>query len=349
MTKLSSRTRRLASAPGKLLIAGEYAVLEGHPALVTSTSRRAHARLSAVDDDSLCLQLPDGLLCRVTRGREGLSLSPSAPEALLLLALLQTLDERQRSLPTGLLEVDTAGFYLGVDKLGLGSSAAVCASVAALLVDSDQASSPALLHALADEAHTRFSGPEGKGSGIDVAASCFGGTFRFTRTAEATSLTPWTLCPEGVDLIVGYAGSSTSTRHFLREIRACKARDGSRYDEAIALIAAATKRLLEATEGKSGPEPFFEALEECRTLMQRLGDLAGLDIVSAPHRRIAAIASTYGGAAKPSGAGGGDVAICFVPREAAQLCREQLRREGFPVVEPLTTGAPGAQREHSLT
>lgn len=338
-----------ASAPGKLLIAGEYAVLEGHPALVTATSRRAHAQLSAVEDDSLSLQLPEGLRCQVVRAREGLTLLPPAPEAALLLALLRVLDDDNLPLPSGLLEVDTAGFYLGSEKLGLGSSAAVCASVAALLVSDDRRSSPANFHALADEAHTRFSGPQGKGSGVDVAASCHGGTFRFTRTPDGAAMTPWALCPTGLDLIVCYAGSSTSTRHFLTELGLYKAQARRRYDEAIGRVAAGTAELLEAAHPHSSTALFLSSLERCRDHLQALGDLAGLDIVSFPHRRIAAIAGAHGGSAKPSGAGGGDVAVCFVPSDETHRCRERLIAEGFPVVEPLTPGAPGAQREDTAS
>src|SRR6185312_8144243 len=40
---------RILSAPGKVFLAGEYAVLEGHPALVAGVDRRIHATVERVN------------------------------------------------------------------------------------------------------------------------------------------------------------------------------------------------------------------------------------------------------------------------------------------------------------
>jgi hypothetical protein len=57
---------------------------------------------------------------------------------------------------------------------------------------------------------------------------------------------------------------------------------------------------------------------------------------------IAAITARHGGAAKPSGAGGGDVAVCLVPRENRAALAQALVDPGHPVID-VALDAPGAR------
>ena len=49
----------IASAPGKLVLLGEYAVLEGAPALVMAINRRARVRMTAQSDGTCEVSAPD--------------------------------------------------------------------------------------------------------------------------------------------------------------------------------------------------------------------------------------------------------------------------------------------------
>lgn len=68
--------------------------------------------------------------------------------------------------------------------------------------------------------------------------------------------------------------------------------------------------------------------------MQKLGRESGTDIVTAAHRRVRDLAACARCAAKPSGAGGGDVAVCLCPgpSEAEQL-RGLLRDAGIATLQ----------------
>jgi phosphomevalonate kinase len=55
---------------------------------------------------------------------------------------------------------------------------------------------------------------------------------------------------------------------------------------------------------------------------------------------VAACARAVGGAAKPSGAGGGDLAVCFTPLDAHERLHAELARAGFAPL-PVGLGAPG--------
>lgn len=122
-----------ASAPGKLVLLGDYAVLAGGPALVAAVDRRAV-------------------------GATGGPIPPSAVvEAVLARAKLEG---GRPELP----EIDTRAFLdEHGQKLGLGSSAAVAVVTAALSLGRDDER----ILRVALEGHRDAAG--GVGSGVDVA------------------------------------------------------------------------------------------------------------------------------------------------------------------------------------
>jgi mevalonate kinase len=317
------------SAPGKVLIAGEYAVLEGHPALVASVDRRARATLTPGDELTVgglglgplrAQQSAGSVLLDGDDGRLGL-----------LRAVLQVATERGVPLPRGHLAVDTSEFYENDEKLGLGSSAAVAAAVAGLLLGTAGDVDEEEVHELAAAAHERFS--DGRGSGVDVAASSYGGIIRFERIEGAPQCHTWPLAPRELVPVVVYVGEPASTRELLAKVDKLRAAERKRYDERIADIAWAALELLDAVSPDEDPRVFVAAMDRCRRAMRRLGDKVGVDIVSPPHRRVAKLARLHGGSAKPSGAGVGDVAIAFVPGENEESFSAALEAEGFLAVE----------------
>ena len=78
-----------------------------------------------------------------------------------------------------------------------------------------------------------------------------------------------------------------------------------------------------------------------------LGDLIGLPIVTPALAEAAALAQSLGGAAKPSGAGGGDVGVAFMTDQgAAETFRERAAHLGLEILS-IRTGADGLRREPS--
>jgi hypothetical protein len=84
------------------------------------------------------------------------------------------------------------------------------------------------------------------------------------------------------------------------------------------------------------------AVREWNRALDGLAEALGLSIVTDAHRAIAACAESVaeGASAKPSGAGGGDLAVCFTPREATARLRARLLDLGFEPLD-LRIGARG--------
>jgi phosphomevalonate kinase len=306
-------------APGKLVVMGEYAVLAGHAGIVAAVDVYANA----------------------TRGPgQGIAFDDGG---LLRACIDESVDGGFiDGIPDDTIAVDTVDFRdADGRKFGLGSSAAVCVSFLRALVPQLQGDDDGL-HALAQRAHRRFQ--HGKGSGIDVAASVYGGLVHFRRCSEVAddvwgSRLPMSLGDAGVGALAVWSGHSQDTRDFVKRCQSAweHVETASATAAAIAGIADATGIFLKAlADGDQGR--LLASVSTARLHMSDLGQVAGADIVSAPHRAIALLAATHGGTAKPSGAGGGDVALAFAPLDTLPALRVALIQGGFPVL-PLSLGA----------
>jgi mevalonate kinase len=300
------------SAPGKLVLAGEYAVLLGHPAVVTAVGVRA-----------------------VARRRSGETRFPRDAGGLIDACVGALRDEGSAPAPGGY-TVDTDAFRDAGRKLGLGSSSAACVAFLAAAIASPSAGlDPTRLHALAQAAHHTFSG--GRGSGIDVAAAVFGGTCVFSRSTGGVPRTadlPAT--PDGLRVLVVFTGRSQDTRQYVARVLAL-----SDPAAAVAPLGHAARAFAAAWE-RGEAEDVLRAVRATAHAMEDLGRRAGIDIVSEPHGRLVALANHLGGAAKPSGAGGGDVGLIFVPAEAEGAAHAAVRHAGLEIVD-VELGAPGAR------
>jgi phosphomevalonate kinase len=347
-------SRRIASAPGKLVVAGEYAVLEGHPALVAAVDRRARVDLRRSAEHLTVTGLFSSDAgqghgpFRVHDTGTGVEIVGDEGDTMRLVrAVLDELLRRDVPLPTGQLTLDSSALStveLGDEalKLGLGSSAAAAAAlVCAVAAEAGADEIVADPFPVAYAAHLAFS--TGRGSGIDVAASSRGGLVRFRRTDEGPVLSEAGRLPADLAVAVVFAGHSQDTRAFLDETNKLKRDKRSLYDDVIGEQAEATARFLDALDQQDAPA-LIDATAASRRAMQRLGEAAGIDIVSAPHRAIADAAASIGGSAKPSGAGGGDVALAFAPADKKQHLVAALAGAGFSSVR-LSLGAIGPRSE----
>ncbi len=329
-----------ASAPGKAVLCGEYAVLDGAPAIAMAVSRRARVRVTETGDAWHRVSAP-GLhpLPAVFRSDAAGSLAwrDGRGDARRFALLEQVWRAAAPPWRAGLdLVIDTRPFFRepGGPKLGLGSSAALAAALAAALCDA--AASTGDLYRTAAVAHRHFQ--DGRGSGVDVAAAVHGGVIGYRMEAGQAERLDW---PGGLYFELLWSGRPASTAGKLARLAA--APRGASAD-GLGDAAAAAAACWQA--GRAGA--ILESLRAYTAALRRFSDDHDLGVFDGGHRELAGEAHGYGVVYKPCGAGGGDIGIAFAGERAALAAfAESSRSRGF---EPLAAAcdARGARREGGL-
>jgi phosphomevalonate kinase len=312
-----------ARAPGKLVALGEYAVLEGAPAIVLAIDRYAVATLEASHDAQCHLRT------RMAERRDH-SFSLGASSGVPLVDAVTA--SAPASQPwSGML--DSSAFFAGDTKVGLGSSAAALCAWAGVWAGyvANASGRPDMSLAALVELHRAFQG--GRGSGIDVAASVTGGVVEFRLDVARAPQVGSVRLPNSVGFAGIFAGRSASTPEFVAHFRAFQA---ARPGEAAALLrqlsATAEAGCAAARGGVAGA--FVEAIADYGRGLARLGEAIGADIVTAEHRQIGEHARRHGVAYKVSGAGGGDLGLaCALDKGALDAFKASVRERGFRVIE----------------
>lgn len=264
------------TAPGKLFLVGEYAVLDGAPAVVIAVDR-------------------GGVRCTWTPGPDLEIHTPAGDDRFVRAALLAS------EAPPGRWAFTDEAPPNTPDKPGLGgSAAATVAATLAGLAAQGHTPTPDEVCRRATRVHRDV---QGGGSGADVAASAHGGSIRFQ--AGAVSPGP-PLCP-----VVLWLGRSARTGP-----RVARYRDGTDRSAFVEACAGLADLLA------SDP---VRALQEAGAA---LDGLAGIDVWTDEARALHTLATVHGGAAKPSGAGGGDCAVALFRTDAgrAAFLREAAAR-----------------------
>jgi phosphomevalonate kinase len=333
-----------ASAPAKLVLLGEYAVLEGAPAIVAAVNRRVHVSIEPIAGTHWRYRsdLDGGAEVRVSFDGVVARLEPElswAQAAVLTtqIALVALTGSHPHRLPACDVHIQSAALHGsgGQHKLGLGSSAAVVVALTAAV----QAGAPTWLQRSGDAdpaeayatdlyVHDQLQG--GRGSGIDVAAAFHGGVLEFRRAGGET--TPLVLPPE-VHMRVVWTGASTSTPAYLQQVERVRDEQPGHYAACSHALAAAAAQGIEACR-KQDAEGWMDAVQAAHAAMASLGRLCDLEIVSPAHAELASLAARCGAAYKPSGAGGGDVGLLFATSSAALgKTSDEMRSAGYRLLD----------------
>jgi len=312
------------SAPGKLFLLGEYAVLGGAPALLTAVDRRVEVAVDDSTSGSWNVSAPNLGIERLTLGTDGElpgTLDSRVRSSLRVFdAVREAVLARAPRPPRPLaISIDSTAFFHDGHKLGLGSSAAVAAALtAALCAAVGLNQGRASLFSLADAAHRSAQG--GVGSGGDVAASVYGGLIGYNQGATPVPLY-W---PEELRMMAVVTGEGSLTTRLVARVADYAAEDPARHRADIARLSALAER---AAAALADPDGFLRLTNEYFTALSRLDAHALAGIVTERHRELHELVRREGGAFKTSGAGGGDIGLAFshsgepVERLAAALAR----------------------------
>ncbi len=222
----------------------------------------------------------------------------------------------------------------GGQKYGLGSSAAVVTAVIAAVLKKflPQKASQQLIFKLASISHVIT---QGNGSGADVAASSHGGMLQYssfqadwlldaydkagTITELAGSDWPYfslspTRLPENLHICIGWTGSPASTSSLIQKIRRLKDTNELLYEQFLSDSGKAVGSFLDGVQHDYATK-VIEGVRLNRQALSVVGKNAGVDIETSALTVLCDLAEKHGGAGKPSGAGGGDCGIAFMPSE----------------------------------
>lgn len=293
-----------ATAPGKAVLAGEYAVLQNAPAVVVALGRSVRVTADHGSGTHHVLSTPGYL-----EGKWRFRLNdigdfdwreplPDAAAFSLVEAVWKSFDTR--ALPPLSISIDTQEFYdrPGGCKLGLGSSAAVAVALTATL--QQFLASVDDVRSVAFDAHDYFQ--RGRGSGVDIAASFHGGLLEYRREGRHSRPLSW---PDDIHCRFLWSGRPTDTRGKLETLN--ENRSGKSGDSAKALMLAAEDAASEWSSGKS--RRILEAMRKYVDMLRRFSTDLDLGIFDAGHEHLVGLAAESGIVYKPCGAGGGDIGV----------------------------------------
>ena len=350
LLKGSERVTITSKAPGKLFIAGEYAVVEpGHGAIIAAVSRY----LTVTIDETTSVgtltstQNPD-VVVEWTREGELFRAKGEHPYKLVEEAILVTEQYvRECGTPTNALyslsitsELDDA--KRGI-KYGLGSSGAVVvATIQAVLDFYETPRTPLLVYQLSVLTNLRLSQ---RGSFGDIAASSFGGMVYYTspdrislleqiqsQSIKAICDADWKdltiiRLPEipNFNLLVGWTGQVAITDSLIQatEKKRKVETDSAFYKEFLKKSHAIVQGLQNAWNNQDIPA-LQEGIRANRALLNEFAREMQLEIETPALQTLCDLAEQVGACAKTSGAGGGDCGICFTQNKQQ---RQQITTE----------------------
>lgn len=327
-----------ASAPGKLLVLGEYAVLRGAPAIVMAVDCRARVSLRPSQHrtwrlTASQLNLHDYPLDQCGQARAD-TVDTLRQKLKLFSAVVECVRMQLGELAPCDVSIDTADFFHNGTKLGIGSSAAVAVALTGALAhsldcqaghESAQLLSSAQLFELAAKAHHKAQG--GVGSNVDIAASVYGGTIvhRIRQNPVPVRL------PDALHIQPIFTGGSASTPNLVAQVLKSRAAANTKLEQHFQHMTHLAQAGWQACTDNNAAALGHHA-GEYHLAMQQLGALTGADIISSDHQQLRALAEQAGLHYKPSGAGGGDIGLLFSQGRDDISLLPKLQAAGF---EPL--------------
>lgn len=346
------------SAPGKLFLSGEWAILEvGNPGIVAAVNKRVFCsikggrKVSITIDDFGIKDLQGRFDGRQLRWERELSDREREQTMFIKGAIETTLQYLGRKAKRGFAirswgEESQIEVGEEVRKVGFGSSAAACvAAVAAILkfhgIGIRTRKGKERVYKLAAIAHYFAQGKVG--SAFDIAASTYGGIFVYQRfdpgwlvgMMEGGAKVKWIVnqpwqsfvvepleIPRDFRLLIGWTKESASTSAMVKQLNEWAGNNKGEYDRLYNQIANLVRELIPAWKAGNGERimRFIRRNEDC---LRELGRKSGVSIETEGLRILSEAANQNGGAGKLSGAGGGDcgIAICFDPKAEENIKR----------------------------
>ena len=316
------------SAPGKLMLFGEHAVVYNRPCLVTAVDQRMRATIEILDSPDFFLDAPDVNITGYKKSMQELG-KGEIPKGAKFVEIAVRNFAAEYKLAIGL-KVTTKSEFSSQFGFGSSSASTVCVLNALAELTGKKLSDKQIF----DLAYQTVLDIQGKGSGFDVAAAVFGGTLHFITGGKV--INPLHL--NELPLIVGYSGIKADTVTLMNQV----SEKAKKYPKVVNNIYTDIE-LLVGLAKKEMTQHNWQLVGELMNINQ--GFLESLGVSSGKLSAMiyaARDAGAYG--AKLSGAGGGDCMIALAPDGKKKDVEKAIEAVGGEVIH-VQTNAEGVRVE----
>lgn len=286
------------SAPGKLMLLGDHAVVYGYPCLVTAVDKRLYVEAEIIEAEN------DDII------------TPQVKESRFVLESIAYFKEQFQIKES--VRIKTKGDFS--HQVGLGSSSAVTVATFKALgllfnIQMD-------LKELFEMSYRVNLLIQGVGSGFDIAAATYGETLEYV--VGGKKIEP--LHIKSLPLVVGYSGLKADTPFYIRRVAEAFKSKKEEMEKIFKLIQILVESAKKGLQTGNLPE-VGRCMNENQKLLVQLG-------VSTPKLdnmiSSAIMAGAYG--AKLSGAGGGDCMIALVDETKRLDVEESIEKVGGEII-----------------
>jgi mevalonate kinase len=319
------------SAPGKLMLFGEHAVVYNRPCLVTAVDQRMRATVSLLNGEEFLLDAPDVKVAGYKKSMKDLG-KGEIPKGAKFVEIAVKNFVSKHGLHTGV-KVNTKSEFSSLFGFGSSSASTVCIIKALSELTGAKLSQKEIF----DFAYKTVLDIQGKGSGFDVAAAVYGGTLYFVTGGKV--IKPLEI--ESLPLLVGYSGVKADTVVLMNQVKTL----AEKYPKVIETIYDDIEELVELAK-KAVLKSDWQTVGELMNINQ--GYLASLGVSTKKLAdMIYAVRDAGGYGAKLSGAGGGDCIIALAPKEKKKAIEKAIASVGGEVIL-VKTNADGVRVEKRL-
>ena len=316
------------SAPGKLMLFGEHAVVYGRPCIVTAVNQRMNTTVELTEEPIFQLEAPDVSVTDYKKAIEDVGVGEIPKGAKFVEVAVKNFLEKYPF--GGGVKVETKSEFSS--EFGFGSSSASTVCVVKALAETSGAKLDN--KAIFDLAYKTVLDIQGKGSGFDVAAATFGGTLYYVTPGKIIEPLKITSLP----LIVGYSGVKADTVTLLNQVSKLAEKYPQVIEDIYTTIGGLVEKAKIAILSKD-----FQSLGELMNLNQGLLATLGVSTQKLASMIYSARESgAYG--AKLSGAGGGDCIISFTSEDTIKVVKQAINNAGGQVLD-IETNVEGVRIE----
>ena len=320
--------KKMVSAPGKLMLMGEHAVVYDHPCLVTAVDQRMWVTIELMDNKEFWLEAKDVGIKEHKKTLKDLGKGGIPKGAKFVELAVKNIIEKY-SLKSGFKVVTKSEFS---SEFGFGSSSAstVCTIKAISEIFKLNLSHKEIF----DISYKTVLDIQGKGSGFDVAASVYGGTLYFLTGGRA--IKPFGI--KSLPLVVGYSGVKADTAQLINKVKEDYFTKKDRLDEIYNKIEVLVNQGKDALV-KRDWKALGKLMNKNQEYLVELGVSSGM-----LDKMIEAVLQAEAYGAKLSGAGGGDCMIAIVSEGKKEAVKRAILSTGGTIVN-VETDAEGVKVE----